>query len=80
MIREIIKPRYENFTIKIPREYINKEVEFIMFILDENKIIKPNKVKNKIELLGGVLNKYANLSKMKLENKAWEMHIMDKYR
>jgi len=80
MIREIIKPRYENFTIKIRREYINKEVEFIMFLLDENKIIKPNKVKNKIELLGGVLNKYANLSKMKLENKAWEMHIMDKYR
>ena len=82
MIREIIKPTNNNFTITIPNEYINQEIEFILFPLNSNEIIettyKPNK-KQDISTLGGSLNKYANPSKIELEDKAWDLHIMDKY-
>lgn len=44
MIREIIEPKSNKLTIKIPKEYINKKVEFIMFSLDEEeKVTKEEK-------------------------------------
>lgn len=30
--------------------------------------------------LAGSLNKYADPSKLELEEKAWELHVMDKYK
>lgn len=33
-----------------------------------------------LESLAGSLNKYADASKLELEEKAWELHIMDKYK
>jgi len=82
MIREIIIPKYDSLTIKIPMEYIDRKIEFIMFALDEEKSIKKYKSKksNRIELLGGILNRYADLSKIELEDKAWDMHVLEKYR
>ena len=81
MIREIIEPKSNELTIKIPKEYINKKVEFIMFSLDEQESInKPKTDSKKLESLGGRLNKYADKNKIALENKAWELHIMDKYK
>ena len=79
MIREVIRPQYNNFTINIPNSYIDREVEFIMFPLDEPEIIDEVKKQN-ISVLGGSLNKYSNPSKIDLENKAWESHIEDKYK
>jgi len=79
MIREVIRPQYTNFTINIPTSYIDREVEFIMFPLDEPKIVDEVKKQN-ISILGGSLNKYSNPSKLDLENKAWELHITDKYK
>jgi hypothetical protein len=40
MIRKILRPNSNNFTISIPDEYINQEVEFIMFPLNLNEIIQ----------------------------------------
>ena len=79
MIREVIRPQYNNFTISIPSSYINKDVEFIMFPLDEPEIVNEIK-KQDISTLGGSLNKYANPLKMELEDNAWEQHVMDKYK
>ena len=79
MIREVIRPQYNNFTINIPNSYINREVEFIMFPLDEAEIVDEAKKQN-ISILGGSLNKYSNPSKIDLEDKAWELHIEDKYK
>ena len=31
MIREIIKPQSQNHTIKIPKDYLNREVEILIF-------------------------------------------------
>ena len=64
MIREIIKPKSTHITINIPKSYINKEIEFIMFEVNEN--ISKNLKKNKS--LRGVFNKYADSSKIDLEN------------
>jgi len=40
MIREVIRPQYNSFTINIPKSYIDREVEFIMFPLDNEEITK----------------------------------------
>ena len=79
MIREVIRPQHNNFTIKIPNSYIDRDVEFIMFPLDQEETFQKVKYQD-ISTLGGSLNKYANLSKMSLEDNAWELHIIDKYR
>ena len=79
MIRKVIKPQYTNFTINIPTSYIDREVEFIMFPLDEQEIAKENKQQNK-KSLRGVFNKYADNSKIALEDNAWQNHIMDKFK
>lgn len=79
MLREVIRPQHNNFTINIPNSYLNREVEFIMFPLDEQEKVQEVKYQD-ISLLGGSLNKYANTSKVALEDKAWELHVMDKYK
>jgi len=78
MIRELIVPSMNNFFITIPDEYIGKQVEFIMFPIEEGK---PLKSQNEgLNALGGSLHKYANISKIPLEENAWEAHILDKYK
>jgi len=79
MIREIIKPQQNQIILNIPDDYVNKEVEFIIFPLEEKKEYKIKNKKNILSLAGS-LGKYANPDKINLENKAWEMHIMEKYK
>ena len=79
MIREVIRPQYANFTIDIPTSYINRDVEFIMFPLDEKEELQDIKQKE-IKSLRGVFNKYSDSSKTSLENKAWQNHIVDKFK
>ena len=79
MIREVIKPQQNTLTINIPNSYIDREIEFIMFPLDEQEETEESKQQN-ILSVGGSLNKYADSSKIDLEDKAWELHIMDKYK
>jgi hypothetical protein len=51
MIRAVIKPQDSSFVIDIPNNYIDKEVEFIMFLLNESESV--HKVKQQdISLLG----------------------------
>ena len=79
MIREIIRPTNNSFTISIPNEYINQEVEFIMFPLDEKETVQNTQQQNKISLRG-IFNQYASDSKILLEDNAWQNHIVDKYK
>lgn len=37
MLREIIKPQSENYNLRIPKEYINQEVEILVLPLSEIK-------------------------------------------
>jgi hypothetical protein len=79
MIREIIRPTNNNFTIVIPNEYINQEVEFIMFPLGSNEISNKKQAKKLQKSLKGVFSIYADNSKIDLESKAWQNHIVEKY-
>jgi plasmid replication initiation protein len=81
MIREIVKPKSTNITINIPKEYVGKQIEYIVFPLD-NDIISDDKIvtQKSISSLKGVLNKYADPSKVELEDEAWRVHIEDKYK
>ncbi len=79
MIREVIRPQHTNFTINIPISYIDREVEFIMFPLDEKEITQDVK-ENKRKSLRGVFHQYADNSKIPLENDAWQNHIVSKFK
>jgi len=79
MIREVIRPQYTNFTINIPTSYIDREVEFIMFPLDEQETTKNLKAK-KSNSLRGIFNQYADSSKVSLEDNAWQNNIIDKFK
>jgi hypothetical protein len=78
MIREIVKPNNNNLVINIPDEYIGQEIEYIVFPL--HKDIKENSNEDiDIDSIAGILNKYADPSKIELEDKAWELHVMEKF-
>ena len=74
MIREILKPSSDNFTISIPKEYINQEIELIIFPLKKEKSIQDIKYHD-IKKLRGVFNQYADNSKLELEDNAWQNYI-----
>ncbi len=78
MIRELIVPTTNHFQITIPDEYLGRQVEFIMFPLEQNEI--PAIHTQDINTLGGSLNKYADISKIASEDSAWESYVMDKYK
>ena len=76
MIREIIIPRQREITLKIPDDYIDREVELIVTPIDNKSNDKMIKKKS----LKGIFNKYADSSKIDLEDKAWQKHIIKKFK
>jgi hypothetical protein len=40
MLREIIKPQSSQYTVNIPNEYINKNIEILILPLEEDNITK----------------------------------------
>ena len=74
MIREVIRPQNTSFSINIPTSYIDRELEFIMFPLDEQETTQDIKQKNK-KSLKGVFNQYADASKITWEDDTWENNL-----
>jgi hypothetical protein len=70
MLREVIRPQHNNFTINIPNSYINREVEFIMFPLDNEDTPKSSEHITD-SLFGALKNSNINQNDYKdyLENK-----------
>ena len=79
MIREVIRPQYTNFSINIPTSYIDREIEFIMFPLDEQETTQKIKQKSN-KTLKGIFNQYADTSKVTLEDDAWKNHIVSNFK
>jgi len=79
MIREVIRPTKNDFHIYIPTEYLNKDVEFIMFPLDEQEHIQKAKIV-KEKSLRGVFNIYAGDKKVALEDNAWQLSVVNKFK
>jgi len=78
MIREVVRPQSSDFYLKIPAEYINKTVEFIMFPVDECESVAKTKNTRVISLRGS-LNQYADSSKVALEDSAWQRSVAAKF-
>lgn len=77
MIRKVLRPQQTNFIINIPESYIGKKVEFIMFTLDENDKMGNIEEKER-KSLRGTFKQYADISKVSLEDKAWQNSIIEK--
>ncbi len=78
MIRKIIKPQKNQIILNIPENYINKEVELIIFPIKETIIEKNNNIMKNKKSLRGVFSKYADTSKVSLEGKAWQNYIINR--
>ena len=78
MIREIVRPTDHQLTIQLPREYINQQIEYIIFPLQSNP--KPSEQPTtSLDAVGGILHPYAAPEKIEQEASAWAEHVMEKY-
>ena len=62
-------------------EYINKKLEFILFPLEENE--KISEQSNQPQMKWNIWAEFFQnmlVSKRDLEDTAWEIHVMDKYK
>jgi len=66
MIREIVKPKTQDFVIHLPDEYIDQEIEILVFPIKEKKTSITNK-------LSGIL-KNSNLNE-----KDYKEYLEEKY-
>jgi len=56
MLREIAVPESEQFILHIPKEYVNKKIEFIAFPIDENNAEKQAKKRSGYGALKGKIH------------------------
>ena len=62
MLREIAIPKNEEFILHIPKEYVNKKIEFIAFPINEKEEEKENRVRQKKRSGYGVLKGKIHMS------------------
>ncbi len=60
--------------------YFLKNLSTDIEIISDKVTVKKDEKKETISSLAGSLNKYADPSKIHLEDKAWEMHVTEKYK
>ena len=77
MIREILRPNSNNLTISIPNEYINQEIEFIMFPLSSHEIVKTDYVSNKPKNITSSL--FGVLKDVDINQNDYQDYLEDKY-
>lgn len=80
MIREVIKPQFTSLTIEIPSSYIDRDLELIIFPLDEQDEMKKKSERIHKESLRGVFESYAKEDKRALEDSAWQENIISRYK
>ena len=78
MIREIVKAEDDELVIKIPREYIGREIEYIVFPVEKKQVEKKERGST-VKSLRGVFHQYADRAKVTLEEGAWQNHIKTKF-
>ncbi|MCT7539501.1 hypothetical protein N5T82_06585 [Aliarcobacter cryaerophilus] len=55
MIREIVTPTNTNFTLKIPKEYLNRQVEILVLPLFNESNVKKTKILEAFSKIAGIL-------------------------
>ena len=78
MTIEFNDPKIEEIFINEFKSDMKKFSQFISILLKKNPKVN-DEFESDIASLGGSLHHYADASKIKLEDKAWELHIKDKY-
>jgi len=79
MLREIIIPTSEFYSVHIPKEYINHEVEILVLPFSNPSQKAGFKEEVKSKSFAGALSKYANPSLIENEKEiAWEQIAKDK--
>ncbi|MCX8123676.1 MAG: hypothetical protein N3F66_05870 [Spirochaetes bacterium] len=75
MIRILVKPTKKSLTIRIPNEYINKDIEVLLFPIDVG--IKESYGKSSCTM---ILNKTKGmLKKYKIDPVKWQKQIREEY-
>jgi hypothetical protein len=77
VIREVIRPQGAQVTINIPESYIDREIEFIMFPLDES--LSVTQKSTNVASLKGVFASHVDKEKRHLEESAWQKHVVGHY-
>lgn len=72
MIREIIRPKTQSYTITIPKEYLNKEVEILVLPLSSEKILSDQRIEI-IRKTSGIL------ADRKVDPVRWQKKIRDEW-
>jgi len=77
MVREVIRPQKNSLTINIPNNYIDREIDFIMFPVDsaDNKEAKPKKIIN-YDLTNSL---FGVLKNSNLTEKDYKSYLEEKY-
>lgn len=79
MLRQIIKPTSEFYSVHIPKEYINQEVEILVLPFSYPIKDADREIQTTHKSLAGALRKYANPSLIENEKDiAWEEVARDK--
>ena len=77
MLREIIRPQNNNFTINIPNNYIDREIEFIMFPLDNDEITK---IENRPKSTNNITNNlFGALKNSNIDQSDYKDYLENKY-
>lgn len=78
MTIELNNPKIEDIFVNQFKSDVKKFSKFIANLVEQNQERILEK-KEGLESLGGSLKQYANNTQREIEDKAWEMHIKDKY-
>jgi len=77
MIREIIKPQQTKIIINIPENYINKEIEFIMFPLQKDKKFHNDNISQPQSNITNSL--FGALKNININENDYKKYLEDKY-
>ena len=72
MIREVVRPQTQSFTINIPKEYLNREIEILIFPVNPEKEFSNQKT-DIIKKTSGLL------SHRKVDPIEWQKKIRDQW-
>jgi hypothetical protein len=77
MIREIIRPKSNNFTIQIPNEYIGREVEFVMFPVNSSTTTQTQHIPTQSNTITETL--FGILKDAKIDQSDYKDYLEKKY-
>ncbi len=69
MIREIVRPKSQDFVIRLPDEYVNQDLEILVFPINSKKDKKYSITNN----LSGILKNY------NIDEEDYKKHLEKKY-